>query len=365
MLETEKKEKREKEISPLLTILQIELKNKKEEEPMTFKDAVCLKYNIKSTTDSKKVFERYVKEFYKALDKDEFVVPNTEKRKGITVHKTNGPLIRNNEAKSLTQEEAKYRIIGHKDESVLEGIICGGFYGRPRNARQLKNKNLKKEVTKEDVITDNYYMYLYMPMDYHIGYLLLQYYPEITIKSELIKFLERTLKPKRASYSIETTYYCDDEMKENFSNESILDHLIFKDTFINGDTINEEDGIENKEIGGVRLKLEVSSLEDEPIQYPQIKDFLKRMSNIFLNQKQTRDFKEKRITLKNRNTGKTTTYDIDGDLKLRPAILLCECITVDDTGIPDFIELKKFCTNKMEEIKEKTLPGYEKKVQDI
>lgn len=43
MLETEKKEKREKEISPLLTILQIELKNKKEEEPMTFKDAVCLK----------------------------------------------------------------------------------------------------------------------------------------------------------------------------------------------------------------------------------------------------------------------------------------------------------------------------------
>lgn len=35
-------------------------------------------------------------------------------------------------------------------------------------------------------------------------------------------------------------------------------------------------------------------------------------------------------------------------------------ITVDDTGIPNFSELKEFCEAKMEEIKEKTLPGYKK-----
>ena len=42
------------------------------------------------------------------------------------------------------------------------------------------------------------------------------------------------------------------------------------------------------------------------------------------------------------------------------AIILCEKITVDDTGIPNFSELKEFCEAKMEEIKEKTLPGYKK-----
>ena len=54
------------------------------------------------------------------------------------------------------------------------------------------------------------------------------------------------------------------------------------------------------------------------------------------------------------------TVEIDGDFKIRPAIILCEKITVDDTGIPNFSELKEFCEAKMEEIKEKTLPGYKK-----
>lgn len=74
----------------------------------------------------------------------------------------------------------------------------------------------------------------------------------------------------------------------------------------------------------------------------------------------TKKFQEKKLTLKNINTGKTTTVEIDGDFKIRPAIILCEKITVDDTGIPNFSELKEFCEAKMEEIKEKTLPGYKK-----
>lgn len=64
--------------------------------------------------------------------------------------------------------------------------------------------------------------------------------------------------------------------------------------------------------------------------------------------------------MKDINTGKTTTVEIDGDFKIRPAIILCKYITVDDTGIPDFSELKEFCAKRMEEIKEKTLPGYKK-----
>ena len=46
--------------------------------------------------------------------------------------------------------------------------------------------------------------------------------------------------------------------------------------------------------------------------------------------------------------------------KIECLLILCEKITVDDTGIPNFSELKEFCEAKMEEIKEKTLPGYKK-----
>lgn len=150
-------------------------------------------------------------------------------------------------------------------------------------------------------------------------------------------------------------------MKNQFTQDSILDHLNFSETFIEGDTINDKDGISEKKVGGIKLKLEVSSLENNPIKYSEIKDFFNRVSkHLFLNKKSTNDFQDKRITLKDINTGKTTTFDVDGEFKIRPAIILCEKIDVDDTGIPNFKELKEFCANKMEEIKEKTLPGYKK-----
>lgn len=360
IFEQERKQKEKLANSARLTMIRIDLVHS-EEEDFTFKDAICSKYNINTNTDSSDVFERFAQEFYSALDKDEFVVPISEKRKGITIHKMKDGIIKNNTLHSLSEEEALTRVVYHKNSYVLEGIICGGSFGRPRNARKLKNKNQQIAVNKDDVVTDNYYMYLYLPMDYKVGYLLLQYYPEITIKNELIRFIETVLRNKRDKYYINTSYYCDDDMKEQFTQDSILDHLNFSETFIEGDTIDDKDGISEKKVGGIKLKLEVSSLENEPIKYSEIKDFFNRVSkHLFLNKKSTNDFQDKRITLKDINTGKTTTFDVDGEFKIRPAIILCEKIAVDDTGIPNFSELKNFCALKMEEIKEKTLPGYKK-----
>lgn len=362
ILEQERKEKERLANSARLTMIRIDLVHS-EGEDFTFKDAICSKYNINTNTDSSDVFERFAQEFYRGLDRDEFVIPFSEKKKGITIYKKDSNQIQNNTSQTLTEDEVEKRILWHKSTNILEGIICGGAFGRPRNARQLKNKNENKDVNSDDVVTDDYYIYLYLPMDYNIGYLLLQYYPDITIKNELIKYIKSIIKTKKGKFKIETSYYDDEDLKQQFKENCIVDHLIFSETFIKGDTIDEKDGISEKQVGGIKLKLEVSSIDDKPIEYSESYNFLDRISkHLFLNKKSTKKFQEKKLTLKNTNTGKTTTVEIDGDFKIRPAVILCEEITVDDTGIPNFSELKKFCAAKMEEIKEKTFPGYKKQV---
>lgn len=346
-------------ISSRLTIISIELTGK--DKYLTFKDIICSRYNINSNTDSSIVFERFAQEFYSGIDKDEFIIPNSERKKGITIYKSNGNNVKNGTSQTLEGKEIEKRVLCHSNANVLEGIICGGAFGRPRNARQLKNKNENKDVNSDDVVTDDYYMYLYLPMDNNLGYLLLQYYPDITIKNELIKFLVSLLRKKNDPFKINTPYFCDDELKQEFKDNCILDHLKFSEVFIEGDTIDDNDIVSNKIVGGIKLKLEVSPIEDEPIKYNDIKKYLNKISkNLSLNKKSIKNFQEKKITLKDINTGKTTTVEIDEDINIRPTIILCEKINVDDNGIPNFSELKEFCTKKMEEIKEKTLPGYKR-----
>lgn len=189
-IEAEQNEKRQRNNSPRLTIVKIVLTHQTESN-FTFKNAVCEQYNIENTTDDRDVFEMYAKNFYKILDKDEFIVPDKGKKKGISVKLAKSGLVKHNDQITLTPEEAANKLEVHSSKNILEGIVIGGIYGRPRNARQLKNRNKKKDVNRDDVITDDYYVMIYLPMDNNIGFLLLQYYPDITIKDEITKFKKR------------------------------------------------------------------------------------------------------------------------------------------------------------------------------
>lgn len=350
-------EKQKQNNSPRLTILKITLVHK-DDGHFSFKQAICEKYNIELTNDDDKVFEKYAKNFYRTLDQDEFVVPHEGKKKGISVKKSRAGLIKHDAHIMLTPEEIATKLVYHSHESILEGIIIGGVYGRPRNARQLRNKNNRKKVNKDDVITDDYYSMIYLPMNHNVGYMLLQYYPDITVKNEIIEFIKKTLRNKRDRYDIEFSYYCTREMSEQFSSNSILDHFTFTTPFVNGDTINDGNELGEQSVNDVVLKVEVSSPSHHPVRYSQIPQFLQRILHMNLNNKAARDYQHCTGTIKNTETGNTSTFEIDNDLKIRPIIYLYKEVDVDEDGIPNFVQLKKHCYKMLEVVKSETLPGY-------
>lgn len=350
-------EKQKQDNSPRLTILKIVLVHK-DDSSFSFKQAICARYNIELTIDDDEVFEKYAKNFYRDLDTDEFVVPHEGKKKGISVKKSRAGLVKHDAHITLTSEEVATKLVYHSNKNILEGIIIGGVYGRPRNARQLRNKNNRKAVNKDDVITDDYYSMIYLPMNHNVGYMLLQYYPDITVKNEITEFIRKTLRKNRDKYDIEFSYYCTQEMSEQFSSNSILDHITFATPFINGDTINDDNELGEQPVHDVVLRVEVSSPSNQPIQYSQLRQFLQKIWHMNLNNKAASDYQHCTATIKNTETGNTNTFEISEDLKIRPIIYLYKKVAIDEDGIPDFVQLKSYCYSMLEVVKSETLPGY-------
>lgn len=159
-------------------------------------------------------------------------------------------------------------------------------------------------------------------------------------------------------YDIAFSYYCSKEMSEQFSSNSILDHLTLTNPFINGDAINDKEDVENKQVNDIILKVEVASPSDKPVPYSQIQGFIKKVANVILNNKAAKDYQMQTATIRNQVTGLTTTFDIDGELKIRPTTYLYKKINVNEDGIPNFAELKEYCFNELENIRSETLAGY-------
>lgn len=356
ILENEKVQKQQKLLSPRLIIIEIKTQSKDETDEYTFKKVITKKYNIEESKSDADTFTEYIKNFYNMLDKDEFEIPKSGNKKGISIKTSRAKgLIKHDDRISLTEDDIKDKLIYHPESNILEGVIMGGMYGRKRNARQLKHKSRIKDVEKDDVITDDYYALLYLPMNNDTGYLLLQYYPDITIKTELTKFIKKTLKYRAAPYDISFSYFYDKEFNKSFEKDSILDHITLSSVFLEGDDIgnnNIETEYENK---GIKLKIEVSTINN-PINTPSIGEFMNKIKDYVCHAKKFKEFNHKTATVKNANN--QTTFEIDDELKIKPIIYLFEKITVSEDGIPNFAELKQFCFNKLEDIKKETLPGY-------
>lgn len=350
----EKRLKQQRLLSPRLIIIEIKIQPKDAADELTFKNVIAKMYNIEESKSDIDIFTEYAKRFYKELDKEEFETLKSSNKKGISV-KTSRALIKHDERISLTEDETKDKLIYHPEKNILEGIIIGGMYGRKRNARQLKHKSKIKDVDRDDVITDDYYSLLYIPMDNDTGYLLLQYYPDITIKKELTEFIRRTLKRKGLPYNIAFSYYYDEEFNKSFENDSVLDHITLSSKFLEGDDVGNNDIEVKSENKGIKLKIEVSTIND-PVSTLNISQFMHKIGDFMGYRKAFKDFNYKTATVKNANS--QTTFEIDDNLKIKPIIYLFEEISVSEDGIPNFTELKHFCFSKLEDIKKETLQGY-------
>ena len=84
-----------------------------------------------------------------------------EKKMGLTIFKERG-------------QRPNKVITAYSSNYIIEGYIDGGPYDTIRKLANLTDMSKRKNIKKTDIVTDRYYIYLYLPLKSRIGVLMVQ-----------------------------------------------------------------------------------------------------------------------------------------------------------------------------------------------
>jgi len=311
--------------------------NKKKEEYETFRDLFKLKYNCLANETDKNIFEKYFSEFLNSIGKDDFRKDNKSK-KVLGAFKS-------------SPNEINYSITYDSQKNVIAGVIDGGKYGILREYADIDNKDDKKVLDVKQAVLDKFYICLCTPLNSKYGYLLVQSYTEETIQDSLKNFLKQLFAHEDAFYSVIIEPYVPDKFVDKFQKEARVRLFTYTSKIGVSEVLRNEKIIVKEQAFEVTIGLTPLEQSFKP-NSEELDGIFNEFDNMTLQDYKLGDFKKK-VFIENEKKRKAN-FNIEKELSnIKPTIYLeDEGITVDEnTGLPDFDQIKKFCAELLEEIK--------------
>ncbi len=214
----------------------------------TFRDVLSEKLygnGVKVGTDQE-IFNDYFQNFISILDNPDFIADES-KKKAITAYDTD--------------PSRQKPSIGFKSEQfVIHGNIEGGRYGQKRNKSSMSNKMTKEDLTKDAIILDKFFFYLYTPFESDLGVLMIQSYTDDSISDVFLNCIKDLFhikgykKPK-------TPKFVPQAIIEEFSNDSFIKKFTYSSRFLLSQLSNNPIGEKDQHFN---IKIEVVSTDDIP-----------------------------------------------------------------------------------------------------
>lgn len=318
-----------------LDIYKIDLRPTKKETSRTFRDLFKSKFLIdESGISDSDLFKMLLENFIKTIDADDFIVDKKN-------------------SKAITSYGAETCVIPHSNKNVIEGVIQGGRFGQKREKSSLGLKTKKEKVGKNDVILDQFYFFIHIPLDFKTGVLMIQSYTQDHIRDSLIKFLRGFLRSSGfLSCRFESFY--PEKIKKQFREKSSVKKVSFKTNYLSKELTNEA-GFEGEE--EFVLRIEAVSKRGSKLPINLIPKFISIFNkNKFGKQDSLISLEnfETRVYIENEDSNKGAYYDLGKENKIKPTIYLENYIETDTEGIPNFTQLKDFCFEQLELVKSET-----------
>lgn len=310
----------------------------------TFKSFLYANYG-NDIAESKFKVEGAYKEFFKdfIMTIDDAYYSQESRKKAIGI-------------KSEKKGKKINKTISYKSENqVIEGTIKGGRYGQNRAIGDMvKPGSAHQKLPKNKVVLDDFYFKLYTPFGSNKGILMIQSYSDDQINDIFISFIRDQLKTK-GFYKPNITLFCPKHIQEEFKNNSVVKELRFREEVTLSDITKKT--IDTKELL-VEIKVTVKDSDEQLSTFDKIKKSIQEFS-FKTNGKPIAlsDFKTKMGTLANDKY--QSSFDLDGDLEIKPTIYLKNRIKLMDDESPDWESLNVFCTNLLDTVKEEVYPENE------
>jgi len=319
--------------NPKLEVFIISLKPTTKRD-VTFRDFYRTKLSIKDDVDDKNLFSEYFKQFITAVDGEGFF-EDKKNHKAFTAYDT----------RKDKENQQNNTIRPHSISHIIEGIVEGGRYGQTRSTANLSNKSKKGKLGTRDIVLDQFYFLLFTPLNTDKGIFMLQSYTEDSIRDVFTTFLKPFFSAE-GFYNINIDYYTPKQYIEEFKEGAMLRSISFTKNIL----IGHIGGQNEEEVEEFTIKIEVKA-PNKKVSIANLKKWIEKLSPITFKDKKLEEF-SKRIYLGNSQTEKDAYYDLEKDLEtIKPTIYLENRINLNNDGIPNFAELKTYCLELLDTLK--------------
>lgn len=237
----------------------------------------------------------------------------------------------------------------HSKSYVIEGIIDGGKYGFTREVADIDNNNERENVSSQKAILDKYYFYLHTPFNSVRGLLFIQSYTEETIQQPFKDFIKRFFSYEGHFYNLNFDNYVPERITKKFQESSDIVMFKYKKIIALGNRLRN--GIDSS-IEGFEVVLQIKPITPKGRVKPKQKNIMgltkllgrKKFEKIPLGENPT-------IVIKNEDG--QAHFDVEDQIRnIKPTIFLKnEGVEINEqTGIPNFDQMKGVCEKLLEEI---------------
>lgn len=210
----------------------------------------------------------------------------------------------------------------HSDACVIEGFIDGGPYDRIRRMAEKDDTTTTTLLDRNKIVTDRYYLYLYLPLNSYVGLMFLERKKGQDIHTPMALFLNEILKVRN---NIHVERYVPQSIIEDFKDEGIIDSFTFTDTIVS--PVLDGNAVEQQE-SNYDVSVSIKPRAGEALGYNMLQEALNSVGNVVVNfgnsVKSLSQFRTKKARIQRNNEG--YNFSIGDDLKIRPMIEIADDI---------------------------------------
>lgn len=310
----------------------------------TFREIAIEKCGLgEAVLDDSQIFNCLYGLFIKKLTHNEVWTHPTKTKLGLVLFTNAG-------------ENVNTILTAHSTSFVIEGYIDGGPYDRIRRMSEKDDITTSTLVDRNKIVTDRYYLYLYLPLGSSIGMMFLERKKNQDIHTPILLFLNEVLKVKN---NIKCERYVPQTLIDEFKNEGVIDSFTFTDSIV---TPNLDGNAVVQQESSYDVSINIKPHTGEMCCYSMLEDALQKIGNIVVslgnNVKSLAQFTTKKARIRRDSEG--YNFLLGDDLKIRPMIEIADEIHDRENDTLKRDEAYGMVNNLLSQIREDIYPIQEK-----
>jgi hypothetical protein len=232
--------------------------------------------------------------------------------------------------------------------NILSGVINGGPFDKEAIVSDIVNKEESETLGRNKAILLPYFIFVYLPVDHFEGFFMVHSYSrEDSITDIFRSYVTNIFSGENYNKPI-PEIFAPKSFQQDYKDGAVIKNMAFSTTVV--DNVLSNDPIQNQ-FNEYKVEITITPLSKRGGEKLSLTHVMKLVDKFTLSKyfngnkdMEVKDFKEKKIVVENETTKEPKTFKLDLlDSDFAPKHFLKDYVHINETGTPDFEQLKQHC----------------------